>query len=91
MRPAGSSGLKHAMRQKVRKLVVTFPTTTSAMAMEKSCKENAVPGRLVSVPTGISASCGLCWICLIEEADQVKTWLQTQKLPYENFYEMEMY
>lgn len=35
------------MRKKELKLVVTFHTTADAMAMEKACREQAVPGRLI--------------------------------------------
>ena len=37
------------MRKKELKLVVTFHTTADAMAMEKACKENNTPGRIISV------------------------------------------
>ena len=35
------------MRKKELKLVVTFHTTADAMAMEKACKAEEVPGRLM--------------------------------------------
>ena len=38
------------MRKKELKLVVTFHTTADAMAMEKACKEQNVPGRIIPVP-----------------------------------------
>lgn len=41
------------MRKKELKLVVTFHTTTDAMAMEKACKEAGAPGRLIPVPREI--------------------------------------
>ena len=47
------------MRKKELKLVVTFHTTADAMAMEKACKENNTPGRIIPVPRAISAGCGL--------------------------------
>ena len=49
------------MRKKELKLVVTFHTTADAMAMEKACKEQNVPGRIIPVPRTISAGCGLAW------------------------------
>ena len=49
------------MRQKPLMLVVTFHTTADAMAMEKTCREQDVPGRLIPVPRAISAGCGLAW------------------------------
>ena len=49
------------MREKKPSLIVTFPTTTDAMGMERMCAENQLPGRLIPVPREISAGCGLAW------------------------------
>ena len=49
------------MREKTRKLIVTFHTTTAAMAMEKACHANGTPGRLIPVPREITAGCGMSW------------------------------
>ena len=47
------------MKEKVLTTVVTFETTTQAIAMERECKKNKFTGRLIPVPREISASCGL--------------------------------
>ena len=49
------------MRQKKPTLVITFATTTQAMAMEKFCHAQGLPGRLIPVPREITAGCGLSW------------------------------
>lgn len=49
------------MRAKKPTLVITFATTTQAMAMEKLCQTNGLPGRLIPVPREITAGCGLSW------------------------------
>ena len=49
------------MRQKKDTLVVTFHTTTQAMAAEKFCMERGLPGRIIPVPREITAGCGLSW------------------------------
>lgn len=49
------------MRQKQDTLVVTFHTTTQAMAAEKFCAEAGLPGRIIPVPREITAGCGLAW------------------------------
>ena len=49
------------MRPKTQKLVITFHTTAAAMAMEKLCHEQGLPGRLIPVPRSITAGCGICW------------------------------
>ena len=59
------------MRKKVMKLVVTFHTTSDAMAMEKVCKERNVPGRLIPVPRAISAGCGLSWCADLTDREQI--------------------
>ena len=57
------------MIKKTEKLVITFYTTTAAMAMERICKERGADGRLIPVPGSISAACGLAWCAKIESED----------------------
>ena len=57
------------MRAKELKLIVTFHTTTAAMAMEKACAAAGIPGRLIPVPREITAGCGLSWKALPEEQE----------------------
>lgn len=59
------------MRKKELKLIVTFHTTADAMAMEKVCRANEVPGRLIPVPREISAGCGLAWCALPDQRDGI--------------------
>ena len=49
------------MREKKDTLVVTFHTTTQAMAAEKFCLGSGLPGRIIPVPREITAGCGLSW------------------------------
>ena len=49
------------MRAKKPTLVITFATTTQAMAMEKFCQTQGLPGRLIPVRREITAGCGLSW------------------------------
>ena len=63
------------MRQKKPTLIITFATTTQAMAMEKFCMENGLPGRIIPVPREITAGCGLSWKAKPEEPQ-----LLTEKL-----------
>ena len=57
------------MRAKKPTLVITFATTTQAMAMESFCARQGLPGRLIPVPREITAGCGLSWKALPEEKD----------------------
>lgn len=49
------------MREKKNYRIITFHTTSAAMAMEKYCNKNAIKGRLIPVPRQLSAGCGLAW------------------------------
>ena len=49
------------MREKKKYRILTFQTTTDAMAMEKKCSANGIPGRVIPVPRELSADCGLAW------------------------------
>ncbi len=75
------------MRKKELKLVVTFHTTADAMAMEKACKENDVPGRLIPVPRLISAGCGLAWCAGLEDRATVKDVLAKVGIKEEEMHE----
>jgi hypothetical protein len=59
------------MRKKERKLIVTFHTTVDAMAMEKCCKGEGIPDRLIPVPRAISAGCGLAWCAPLDCREQI--------------------
>lgn len=57
------------MIKRQEKLVITFFTTTAAMAMETVCKANGVDGRIIPVPSSITADCGLAW-CAKNESEK---------------------
>ena len=45
------------MWERTERCVVTFRTTTGAMAMESACLEAGLPGRLIPVPSPPDAAC----------------------------------
>ena len=49
------------MLKKQPTLIITFATTTQAMAVEAFCAREGLPGRLIPVPREITAGCGLSW------------------------------
>lgn len=59
------------MIKRTEKLVITFYTTTAAMAMEKTCKDCGADGRIIPVPGSISADCGLAWCAQNESEDEL--------------------
>jgi hypothetical protein len=65
------------MIRKTEKLVITFYTTTAAMAMEQVCKAEGADGRIIPVPGSITADCGLAW-CASLASEQVLMDLMTR-------------
>ena len=59
------------MLKKKPTLIITFATTTQAMAMESFCVRENLPGRLIPVPREITAGCGLSWKALPEHREQL--------------------
>ena len=74
------------MRQKQEKCVVTFRTTAGAMAMERSCKETGLPGRLIPVPRSITAGCGMCWAAPREAREAVEALVIKEHLDVDGIY-----
>lgn len=75
-------------RQKKSYRVITFYTTTQAMAFEKRCQEIEIPGRIIPVPREISAGCGLAWRILQEEYLVWESQIREQGLPYQDINEV---
>ena len=55
------------MRPKELRIIVTFETTTAAMAFESEAKKRQIGGRLIPVPREITSGCGLSFSAPIEE------------------------
>ncbi|MBT9776716.1 DUF3343 domain-containing protein [Clostridium sp. MCC353] len=72
------------MRAKELRLVVTFHTTAESISMEKKCRAEGVPGRLIPVPRQISAGCGLAWSVSAEEGEVVKAFIAGKNLQFED-------
>ena len=69
---AASDIEENSMREKKEKLVVSFLTTTQAMAAEKYCQKNRIPGRIIPLPSEISAECGIAWCIEPEDEDRIR-------------------
>ena len=74
------------MRQRTEKCVVTFRTTTGAMAMERACQAAGLPGRLIPVPRTITAGCGMCWAAPPEAREAVEELVMEQHLDVDGIY-----
>lgn len=71
------------MIKKTTMLVITFHTTTDAMAMEAACKALGAPGRLIPVPRSISAGCGLAWCTPPDSEMLLRQLMETRHLHHQ--------
>ena len=55
-----------------KKLMVVFPTTTDAMHMQQAATKYKLPGRMIPLPGGLEAGCGLAW-CTLPEQKNIKS------------------
>ena len=74
------------MIKKTEKLVITFYTTTDAMAMEQICKETGADGRLIPVPRAISAGCGLAWCAGLERETVLTALMQEHGIAHQGIH-----
>lgn len=74
------------MLKKTEKLVITFHTTTQAMAMESACKKEEADGRLIPVPRVISAGCGLAWCARVESEGPLRALMQKHSITPQGVY-----
>lgn len=79
------------MREKTPKTVVTFATTSDAMAMEATACAHGIPGRIIPVPSDIDAGCGLAWCVDAIERNALVYALKTHALSHEGIFEVMMY
>lgn len=76
------------MRKKEQKIVITFATTAAAIHMECSCKANGLPGRLIPVPTVLTAGCGLAWAVDPTGKEPVLTMMEREGIRAEGVYDL---
>lgn len=74
------------MRRKVITTVVTFSTTTAAMKMERTARKSEFPGRLIPIPSEISAQCGLAWKCVEQSEEETENFLKKKELAWDGIY-----
>ena len=76
------------MREKKLYLVITFHTTAAAIAMEKLCRAQDLPGRLIPVPRELTADCGMAWRAGVEDRAALEAMVGREKLEAAGFYEL---
>lgn len=76
-------------RTKTLKLVVTFPTTTAAMALEAVCGSEM--GRLIPIPREISGGCGLAWCAEPERERELLRLMEENQITYQEMRMIALY
>lgn len=71
-------------------LVITFETTTAAMAFEADAQAEGVEGRLIPVPRDIHSGCGLAFMVRKEKEEGLRSFLAETTLVYGELYELEL-
>lgn len=74
------------MRPEEKKVLVTFETTTTAMAFEEEAKKAGLKGRLIPVPKQITAGCGLSYCAPVCERSGVQK--LADKMEHQNICEL---
>lgn len=78
------------MREKKMQCVVTFKTTTQAMAFEEIAKKATLTGRLIPLPREISAGCGLSWKDNLESRVIIGELISKYDLKHDEIYEIKI-
>lgn len=74
------------MREKKQWLIVTFYTTSAAMAAEKTCKQAGIDGKIIPVPRELSSDCGLSWRTDPQKREQVEALFTAGALEVEGYH-----
>lgn len=76
------------MREKKTYLVVSFHSTTQAMAFERKAKSNGLTGRMIPVPSDITSGCGLAWRDEPSARDTVEKLVSDGQVGVEGIFEL---
>ena len=71
------------MLKKELHLIITFRDTVMAIRMEKAMKEAGLPGRIIPLPSAISAGCGLCFMAPLEARAALQQEMEKQEITWE--------
>ena len=71
------------MRGRGVSVLILFHTTTEAMAMEAACGRDGLPGRLIPIPSFVSAGCGFGWKAPEEKRELLLNYMRENGLSYE--------
>jgi hypothetical protein len=78
-------------RKKTPKTVVTFASTQDAMDMEEAADAFGLPGRMIPVPSEVSAGCGLAWCAPESCREEMLEDMAAHGLSYEGVFTVDLY
>ena len=78
------------MLKKRLKLIVTFHTSSEAMATEKVCKEAGIEGQLISAPRELTADCGISYAAEVTDKARIEELLNSKKIEFDRMVEVEV-
>ena len=61
------------------------------MAVQAAADGGVLPGRVIPVPSEISAGCGLAWSVPVEQREELERALEQRGLAYEAITEVDLY
>ena len=76
------------MRKKELRVIVSFSTTTQAIAMEVAAVSEGLEGRLIPIPLQITADCGLAWSEPVRTKEVLEKVLEEKHLEYDRMTEL---
>lgn len=81
------------LRKRIRTphAVLTFASTADAMAVQAAADAGKVPGRVIPVPSAISAGCGLAWCVPQAQRGELLAALAREGLSFEGTHVVDLY
>lgn len=76
------------MIKKELKIVVTFFTSSEAMACEKECKIAQIEGKLISAPRELTSDCGISYKTDLKYKEDIEKLLKEKNIEYDKINEI---
>ena len=67
------------VREKKKRLIITFETTTAPLKLDIKGKECGIPGRTIPLPSAISAGCGLAWRAELSDRESLIAFMKEDR------------
>ena len=75
-------------RQKKPALVIAFDTTAQALAAEKLFTESGLPGRMIPIPSQITAGCGLAWSAPVHAEEALRALYEAEHIGFQEIHRL---